>query len=585
MPHRLREKRQQCLADESGCYPKAWGGRLSVALVYPNTYYHAMSNLGFQSVYQLIQQRDDCLCERVFYPDRDELELHQKTGAPVVSLESGRSLNSFDVVAFSLSFENDYVNLPELFDLMRLPLWSEQRTNSEPLLIAGGICAFLNPEPIADYIDLFIVGEAEVLLPTLLDNLCDANLSNNRDSQAVIECLSTLPGYYVPRLYAIDYGLDGAIENINSTKNASLPVQRCWVDDLNTTHCHSLIKTQDTAFGTMDLIEVSRGCSRGCRFCATGFAYLPPREKTAAAVLGQLDGKLNIESCTAGLVGAAVSDYSALDAVSTAVVAHGAKVSVASLRIDTMTREQVLVLLQGGQKTLSLAPEAGSQRLRDLINKNITEEQILTAVQLLAEEGVLNLKLYFLIGLPTEQHEDNVELIELTKKIRQIWLDAQRQHGRLGTITLSVNPFIPKPITPFQWVAMAPIAELKKTIKYLRKQINQLPNTNIQVESLRSAQLQAVLARGDRKIAHILPLLSAGDNLKSACRQAGVDPQFYSHRLYSENEIFPWDVLFSGVKRDYLWQEYQRGLQAGLTRPCQAGCQRCGVCAEPLKQG
>ncbi len=578
MSHRLRQKRQQLLADETGCTPKAWGGRLSVALVYPNTYYHAMSNLGFQAVYQLIQQREDCLCERFFLPDREDLELHHKTSTALVSLESGRELNNFDIVAFSLSFENDYINLPTIFSLAHLPLWSEQRTEEHPLFIAGGICAMLNPEPIADFIDLFVIGEAEVLLGELLD----AALQDcNRGS--ILEQLARARGFYVPSLYTITYADDGTVEDIVSRCGASFPVQRCWLADLDDSRCQSLIKTPHTAFGNMDLIEVSRGCSRGCRFCATGFAYLPPREKSAAKVLEQLQSHLEVSS-TAGLVGAAVSDYSNLDEVTKQVIAQGADVSVASLRVDTMTREQVRVLKQGGQKTLSLAPEAGSQRLRDVINKNLSEEQIISAVEIMAQEQILNLKLYFLIGLPTEQPEDIAELIALTEKIRQVWIAAQRQHGRLGTITLSVNPFIPKPQTPFQWSGMANIATLKKTISTLRKQVNRMANTKLQVESLRSAELQAVLAGGDRRIAHILPELSNGDNLKAACRKHELDPKFYAQRLRHQHEVLPWDVLASGVTRSYLWHEYQQGLNGALTRPCNNDCHRCGVCAPTARQ-
>jgi radical SAM superfamily enzyme YgiQ (UPF0313 family) len=244
-----------------------------------------------------------------------------------------------------------------------------------------------------------------------------------------------------------------------------------------------------------------------------------------------------------------------------------------------MTNEHVRALKRGGQKTLSLAPEAGSQRLRNVINKNLSEEQIINAVDILAQEEILNLKLYFLIGLPSEQPDDIARLLALTEKIRRVWSAAQRPHGRLGTITLSVNPFIPKPQTPFQWSGMADMPTLKKTVALLRKQVNRMPNTKLQVESLRSAELQAVLARGDRRIAHILTSLSTGDNLKAACRKQGLDPKFYAQRQHSQHEVLPWDVLDSGVNRNYLWHEYQQGLSETLTRPCSNDCQRCGVCS------
>lgn len=572
----LQAKRQQRLADEVGCAPKPWRDQLRVALVYPNHYYHAMSNLGFQAVYQLIQNREDCLCERFFYPDSDELSEYRSTAQPLLSLESGRSLDAFDIIAFSVSFENDYVHIPTIFELARIPLWAEQREGKWPLVIAGGLCAFLNPEPIAEFMDLLVVGEAEVLLEPLLDRVQQLGQSAPQRRQLLAD-LATQPGYYVPSLYAVDYAADATIAAIRPLGKARLPVERCWAADLNQTRCQSLIHTPHTAFGMMDLVEVSRGCGRGCRFCATGFAYLPPREKSAATVLAQLQPQLG-EGKTAGLVGAAVSDYSELACVSAAVVSAGGNVSVASLRIDTMTRAQVQALKQSGQKTIALAPEAGSQRLRNLVNKHLSREQIIGAVQCLAGEGILNLKLYFLIGLPTENEQDLEEMMDLITEIRQVWVEMQRPFGRLGTITLSVNPFIPKPMTPFQWVAMATVPELKKSVSFLRKQINRLPNVQLQVESLRSAELQGVLARGDRRLAQILPALARGDNLKTACRSHGMDPHFYSQRQRRREEILPWDVLASGVSRDYLWEDYQQGMRSALVRGCYDECRRCGVC-------
>ncbi|EAT14870.1 radical SAM protein [Desulfuromonas acetoxidans] len=566
----IRDRRCQRLADEVGAVTKPWHDQTKVALIYPNTYYHAMSNLGFQAVYHGIQQRDDCWCERFFLPDRDEVDFYHNNH--LLSLESQLPLRDFDVVMFSLSFENDYLNLPILARMTRMPLWRQERDAEAPLFVAGGICAMLNPEPVAEFIDVFVIGESEVLLTPLLDTL---NQGLSRDD--VLDALVRQPGFYCPAYYQPHYDDNGQRTGVDVREPAPERVRRQWLADLNTSDCRSFILTPHTAFGTMHLHEVSRGCSRGCRFCATGFTYLPPREKSAGILCSQILPDLVAQE-TAGLVGAAVSDYSHLEHVSQSIRDHGGHVSVASLRIDSLTRDEVAALRDGGQKTLALAPEAGSQRMRDLINKNLTEEQILAAVGLLAEEGILNLKLYFLIGLPDEQVEDLDAFIDLIKTIRQLWVEKQKPFGRLGTITVSVNPFIPKPTTPFQWCAMDTQASLKKKVTQLRKAINRLANVQLQVESLRSAELQALLAIGDRQVAHLLPLLADGMNLKAACRNRCVDLNQLVHQPRRREDLLPWGVIDSGVNTDYLWNDYQRSLLGQLTAPCHRACTRCGVC-------
>nr|WP_320048492.1 radical SAM protein [uncultured Desulfuromonas sp.] len=566
----IRERRRQRLADEVGAVTKPWNDQLKVALIYPNQYYHAMSNLGFQAVYHSIQSRDDCCCERFFLPDSDELIHYQST--PLLSFESQRFLSDFDLVMFSLSFENDYLNLPLLARMTQIPLWREERDTHLPLVVAGGICAMLNPEPVADIIDVFAIGESEVLLTPLLE-ACRRHSTKEQTLEALVQ----LEGFYCPAYYQPHYNDQGQRVGVDVSSPAPQRVRRQWLNALDDSDCQSYILTPHTAFGTMHLHEVSRGCSRGCRFCATGFTYLPPREKTAEVLCDQMLPRLAADE-TAGLVGAAVSDYRHLEEVSEAIRNHQGHVSVASLRIDSLTRAEVAALRDGGQKTLSLAPEAGSQRMRDVINKHLTQQQILDAVSLLAEEGILNLKLYFLIGLPDEQPADLDAFVDLIKTIRKLWVERQKPFGRLGTITISVNPFIPKPATPFQWCAMDSMASLKKKVALLRKAINRLANVQLQVESLRSAELQALLAVGDRQIGQLLPLLADGMNLKSACRTRSVDLERLVHCPRERNELLPWSVIDNGVAYDYLWNDYQRAVLGQLTAPCHTTCTRCGVC-------
>lgn len=572
------QRRQERLRGEHPRSTAHAGARLRVALVYPNTYYNAMSNLGFQAVFHWLNQHPECVCERVFWPDADELKAMQAQNAHLCSFESRRSITDFDVVAFSLSFENDYLHLPPMFQMMRLPLNAEQRRTCDPVVVAGGICTLMNPEPVAPWFDVFIIGEAEVLLPPLIGTLlCDSPRAG------LLQSLASQPGFYVPALCHPHVDADGSVD-WEVEEGVTFPVQRCWVEDLDTSECRSFVSTPDTAFGDMRLVEVARGCGRGCRFCATGFVYLPPRERHSHKVLEHLGGDLH-EGITAGLVGAAVSDYSALECVAGEICAAGGQVSVASLRVDSMTPEQVDMLRDSGQKTISLAPEAGSQRLRDSINKHLSASQIIQAAEMIAAAGIPNLKLYFLIGLPFEEDADIQAMIELVEQIRIAWMDQQRALGRAGSIHLSVNPFVPKAMTPFQWHSMAPVKVLKVRIGMLRKYVNKSANLRLQVESAKGAELQGFLSRAGRCGAEVIQSMADGENLKTACRINGVDLNDVIYSTHNFAHQYPWYSIASGVSREYLWDEYERSHSHTLTPPCpepDSGCTRCRVCGQDI---
>jgi len=555
MSRKILENLRRRHAAETTDLQPATAGKLTVALVYPNTYHQAMSNLGFLSVHRWFNLQDGVGCERFVLPDPEDIVEHQRSGTPLLSIETQRPLAEFDLVAFSLSFENDYLHLPLLFELGRIPYKAADRSSSAPLTLAGGVCAFLNPEPFAELFDLVAVGEAEAILPELLPQLlasadrCSENLHH----------LSTLPGIYVPSLPLV------------------APVQRQWLADLDSADCRSFISTADTEFGDMALTEVSRGCAHGCRFCAAGFIYRPPRERSIDAVLRQVDAGL-CQHTRQGLVSAAIGDYPQREALQQAILHRGGSVSVASLRIDTLTAADVAVLKQSGHKTVALAPEAGSQRLRDAINKQIDTEQILHAVNLLAAGEIPNLKLYVLIGLPGETDADHDELLLLINQVRSIWLEAGRARGRLGQIHLSVNPFVPKPFTPLQWAPMATEVRLKAVSKRLRSAIGRLPNVTISFESPRAALLQGLLSRGDRRLADLLPELATGERYPLVFRRHDIDAEAILHRPYAQHEPLPWESIDIGVERDWLWQEYQNYCVGTLTPPCVAGCTRCGTC-------
>ena len=574
MSRKLLDKARRRLAAEKGGVIHPWGGRLSVALIYPNRYSHAMSNLGYLTVHHLLNSRDDTLCERFFLPDPEDIVEHQKSGYPLFSLESGRPLADFDLIAVSLSFENDALHLPLIFELGRIPLQATERGADDPLVLCGGVCAFLNPEPFAGIFDLFAVGEAEVLLDPLLAIL---QKKDKCPRPQLLQRLAVLPGLYVPALYDITYNVDNTIAAITPQPPAPARVERQWLANLDSSECRSFIISEEAEFSGMALTEISRGCSRGCRFCAAGFIFLPPRERSLEQLTGQLECGLS-QHRKQGLVGAAVSDYSDFAGLSAVIDDREGTLSPASLRIDAIDAATALSLATSGHRTATLAPEAGSQRMRDLINKGIDETQILVATRHLAAAGILNLKLYFLIGLPTETEEDIAAILDLTTQVRTIWVEEGKKRGRLGTITLSVNPFVPKPFTPLQWAAMLDEKGLEGRIRTLRSAIARLPNCELNVESPRAALLQGFLARGDRRVGAAIPLLAAGKKLRATCRELGLDPAFYLSRERSENEIFPWEVTDCGVSRRHLWNEYQRAHAGQLSPRCATGCSRCGIC-------
>lgn len=573
MSRHLIEKYRQRSGQETGAIANPWGGRLSVALIYPNSYHQGMSNLGLQTVYRMLNKRDDTLCERFFLPDAEDIDEHRRTGFPLVSVESQRPLDDFDLIAFSISFENDYLNLPIIFELGRLPLWRAERSERHPLVICGGVCAFLNPEPLAEIMDLFVVGEAEATLPQLLGQLlAPPEPARNK----LLVRLAQQEGIYHPGGYDVTYTEDGTLHSMTPELGLPTQVTRQWQRTLDDSQSSTCVATPDTEFGSMRLVEVSRGCPRACRFCAAGFIYRPFREHSVAHLSQQIFDEHGAVG-KVGLVAAAVSDYAELAHIGQTILDRGGEVSVSSVRIDAISSEQIQVLVASGHRTLALAPEAGSQRMRDVINKGIDEEQILAAVKLLAAAGIPNLKLYFMIGLPSETEADVIAIAKLTVKIRTLWETVGKQHGRLGRLLLSINPFVPKPWTPLQWAPMEQRASLEKKYRLLQKQLRPLPNLELNFESLRHAEIQGLLARGDRRIGRILPLLAEGQSLKAACRQLALDPAFYLHRERGSDELFPWDIIQQGVQKSHLRTEYHLALAASPGYTCHPGCRRCGL--------
>jgi radical SAM superfamily enzyme YgiQ (UPF0313 family) len=550
-----RKKQRNLLEAEINLCPqgRSRGGRLNICLVYPNRYQTGMSSLGFQTVYSLLASTPDVLCERAFLPERDELAELRRSGQPLVSLEGRRSLSDFDLVAFSTSFEPDYLNIPLMLKLGRIPQLATDRDGSHPLVMAGGAAFMINPEPVAAFLDVVCIGEGEELIPRVMAAL----LTPGSGRDELLLSLASLAGIYIPSLYN-PRSEAGRLVAFDAAPGAPARIARACPDLDQHPPARSMILTENTEFGDMFLIEVSRGCPRGCRFCSSGFIYSPFRQQAYDSIVAAVDEGL-VHRNKIGLVGAAVSDYAEIGRLCSYIVERGAKVSVSSLRIDRLDSAMLDALVASGHKTISIAPEGGSQRLRDLIRKNLSEEQILDACEMLISRDILNLKLYFIIGLPTETEADLEELVRLVKAIRERVVERARINKRLGEIMLSVNPFIPKPFTPFQWCGMEPLSSLERKVKLLENAFRNVPNVRLKVEGLRDSYFQALLSRGGRDLAPLLAEMAEGNNLKKAARSCGIDTDSLVQRNIPQEELLPWEIIAT-ADWETLRKEYERAL-------------------------
>ena len=544
-----------------------------VAIVYPNTYFVGMSNLGLHIIYEEINLRNDSVCERIFLPEKKELEAYDKTKTPLMSVETQRPMHQFDVVAFDVTFEMDYFHIPLMLRHGRVPIMGKDRTAFDPIVIAGGPCATFNPEPFADFIDAFIIGEGEGIVSRVLDIIRDGKMEG-LDRYAILRQLANISGVYVPSLYVPIYNDDGEFKGYHIADGAPKTIKRHF--EMLTSGGETVVATNYTEFGAMYIIEVARGCGRHCRFCMAGYCFRVPRVRPLEILKEGVDRAEKLGK-KVGLMGAAISDYPEVDELVTYIRSKDMRYSCASLRADSLTQAVVDGLADSGQKTITIAPETGSERLRRVINKGISEEHLQNAATLSAKSGIQHMRLYIMIGLPTETDEDIEAIVGLAERTQAHMAEV----GCKGRLTLSINPFIPKPFTPFQWMAMDNQKTVEKKLQYIKKALQKNRRIEVLVESPKEAYIQGILARGDRRLGAVLAACAAdrgSKSFKAEMKAAGLDMDEMNYRERSFDEFLPWSHLDMGMDEGYLEMEWKRSVDEAYTPPCVQGCKRCGVC-------
>lgn len=548
---------------ETGAVIKRWHGKTSIALVFPASYRVGMANLGVQTVYANLNDHEDIVAERFFSPENPNVKW--------LSEESSRPLRDFDLILLSISFETGYLTALEAIHGAGIPLFATERGNAEPLIIAGGVATFINPEPFAPFVDAFLLGDFEAIdlsFSSYLKSLTDKGISRKKRLSILQE---NVPGAYIPSLFKPEYDNDGKLLSYNGK-----PVLPALSKEMQVAP-HSKIISSESVFPDMHLVELTRGCGRGCRFCAAGFVYRPPRTWSKEASLRAIEEKKNITRV--GLVGLEYLDRNDIEELCRDISGRGLNLSFSSLRADCITPSFVSLLKASRTRLATIAPEAGTERMRRVINKNLDEASILKAAETLAKAGIPDIKLYFMIGLPGETEEDVHGIIRLSKKIKEIILPFAKRRGRMGRIIASVSIFVPKAWTPFQWVGFENEKSLRKKVKILRKSLAREPNIDLKVDSIKEAMKQAILSRSDRRLA---PMLEAMAIKKMGLREALREFGPLAEAALSEKDIsqpLAWDIVGNRVKKEYLISECKKAWQEKQTPFCDTKkCKRCGAC-------
>jgi radical SAM superfamily enzyme YgiQ (UPF0313 family) len=590
MSKKIVETYKRKLAREDGYVVKR-GAQLRIALCYPNTHEIGMANLGLHTMYELFNRIPDVACERVFLPDAAEMREYEKTRTPLLSMETQTHVKDFDVVAFSISFETDYLNMARMLQMSQIPVWSKDRNSFHPLIVMGGAASFLNPEPIADFTDIIAVGEGEILAFQLVD----AILENETKDEILLSLAQIGRGFYIPSLYDVVYNHDGTVSDyvpketgvprrvgralsaVNPKEGTLRRALKRGEDELadflvnQDIFCPSTsIWSPDAEMGERLLVEISRGCSQGCRFCWAGYNYYPPRVVPAKDILAKAR-EWREKTNKIGLVSTAVCDHPEISTILSELRRMDYRISVSSLRLDQISEELLDALVESRDQQIAVAPETGSDRLRRVINKNLTNDEIVDICGAVFDRGMLTVKLYLMVGLPTETYEDLEEMIVLVERIKNRMLEAGKKFGRAGKIIPSLNGFVPKPNTPLQWDAICDEKELKNRLKWVSKNLSKIPNVEVRWMSARIAHEQALFSSGDRTIGKVIETAARlNGNLKEALRVTGIDPAFHTSRDRSYEEFLPWSIVDSGLSFEFLKTEHEKAQAALSSKPCPA---------------
>ncbi len=563
------------------------------AMCFPDTYEIGMSNLGLRILYGSMNEAEGVWCERAFAPWGDMEEEMRKADIPLYALESGDSLKEFDFVGFSLGYEMAYTNVLNMLDLAHIPLHSDQRGEDDPIIVAGGTCVY-NGEPLADFIDIFSLGEGEDVTLEMID-LYRKGKQEGWSRAEFLQNAAQVPGLYVPSLYEVTYHEDGTVQAITPTHGAPEHIRKRIVADLDKSYfpVKTIIPSTDIVHDRV-MLEVFRGCIRGCRFCQAGYCYRPVRPRSVDLLVKQ-----GIESCKDSgyqemtLSSLSTSDYRPLTELCDGLLEYcdprNININLPSLRADGFSMS-IMQRLQRVRKTsITFAPEAGTQRMRDTINKNVKEEDLLQSCRTAFEGGCNAVKLYFMLGLPTETDEDVIGIAQLAEKVYWTWKSYAVNKSRGLRITVSTSFFVPKPFTPFQWEAQITREEYHRRVDLLR---NSIKNKSIQYNwhEMETSYIEAVLARGDRRLGKLLETVwRKGGRLDSwseyfsferwmeAFAETGIDPDFYALRERPKDELLPWSMIDIGVHPEYLWREREQAYRSVITPDCRVQCMGCGA--------